>query len=240
MTNRSTYNNYPFLSKDEFAEVCHHLDNRYCQATLGPVRRQWKLRVHTALDMSFGADSEHTTFVQITRPIEESGDLDELDSYLSNFSLNSSPESNQNAATGLKMDIEEDPEELVKQPSRPRIGHVRYEIHLHPTYQAPCLWFSLHDLPAHEPAFDVDTVFRRLVPDQFKDILRGVGPIGGISADHHPVTGVPSFFVHPCFLGDAMAGFDCAKDDYLMVWLGLVGGCVGLWVPKELALDYGR
>lgn len=33
-----------------------------------------------------------------------------------------------------------------------------------------------------------------------------------------------------------MANFDCAKEDYLMVWLGLVGGCVGLWVPKEMAL----
>lgn len=32
-----------------------------------------------------------------------------------------------------------------------------------------------------------------------------------------------------------MAGFDCAKQDYLMVWLGLVGGCVGLWVPQQMA-----
>lgn len=51
------------------------------------------------------------------------------------------------------------------------------------------------------------------------------------------MTGVPSFFVHPCFLGDAMSGFDCSKDNYLMVWLGLVGACVGLWVPKEMALE---
>lgn len=34
-----------------------------------------------------------------------------------------------------------------------------------------------------------------------------------------------------------MSNFDCSKDDYLMVWLGLVGGCVGLWVPKEMAMD---
>lgn len=32
-----------------------------------------------------------------------------------------------------------------------------------------------------------------------------------------------------------MAGFDCSKEDYLMVWLGLVGGSVGLWVPREMA-----
>lgn len=63
------------------------------------------------------------------------------------------------------------------------VGHVRYEIHLHPTYQAPCLWFSLHDLPADEPALHIDTVFRRLVPDQYKDGLRSAGAFGGISAD---------------------------------------------------------
>lgn len=71
-------------------------------------------------------------------------------------------------------------------PSAPGHGHVRYEIHLHPTYQAPCLWFSLHDLPAdeQEQALHVDTVFRRLVPEQYKEGLRSsVGGIGGISVD---------------------------------------------------------
>jgi ubiquitin-like-conjugating enzyme ATG10 len=53
---------------------------------------------------------------------------------------------------------------------------------------------------------------------------------------HHPITGVPAFFVHPCLLGEAMARFGCSKETYLMLWLGLVGGCVGLWVPKEMAM----
>lgn len=57
------------------------------------------------------------------------------------------------------------------------------------------------------------------------------------SIQHHPVTGFPSFFVHPCLLGDAMSRFDCSKDNYLTMWLGLVGGCVGLWVPKEMMMD---
>ena len=48
----------------------------------------------------------------------------------------------------------------------------------------PCLWFSLHGLPDHERPLDVDTVFRRLVPEQYKDGLRKVGGlVGGISAD---------------------------------------------------------
>ncbi|KAK6843289.1 E2-like conjugating enzyme atg10 [Apiospora arundinis] len=128
---------------------------------------------------------------------------------------------NEAMADDVAMDSEEDDQELIKHPSKANFGHVRYEIHYHPTYRAPCLW--------------------RLVPDQYKDSLRRTGSIGGISADlasqHHPLTGVPSFFVHPCLLSDAMAGFDCPKEDYLMVWLGLVGGCVGLWVPKEMALS---
>ncbi len=33
-----------------------------------------------------------------------------------------------------------------------------------------------------------------------------------------------------------MSTFSCSKENYLMVWLGLVGGPVGLWVPKEMAL----
>ncbi|KAI0124649.1 hypothetical protein BJ170DRAFT_467567 [Xylariales sp. AK1849] len=231
--NRATYHSYPFLSRDEFAEVCHHLDNKYCQATLGPIRKRWKLRVHRALDMSFGADAEYTTFLQITQPLKVDADLDDLGAYLDNFSLGeASGSANQ---TMDAMEIEAPDPELLRQPHRPSFGHVKYEIHLHPTYRAPCLWFSLHDLPADEPALDIDTVFRRLVPDQFKGALRGIGPIGGISADHHPVTGVPSFFVHPCFLGEPMAEFDCSKENYLMVWLGLVGNCVGLWVPKEMA-----
>lgn len=63
------------------------------------------------------------------------------------------------------------------------IGAVTYEIHLHPTYRVPCLWFNLRNLPPDEPEFSIDTVFRRLVPEEFKQGLRGLGGIGGISAD---------------------------------------------------------
>lgn len=73
---------------------------------------------------------------------------------------------------------------LAKQTTVLDFGHVTYEIHLHPTYRVPCLWFTLHNLPPDEPAFNIDTVFRRLVPDEYKDGLRrGIGGIGGISAD---------------------------------------------------------
>jgi ubiquitin-like-conjugating enzyme ATG10 len=54
---------------------------------------------------------------------------------------------------------------------------------------------------------------------------------------HHPMTGVPTFFLHPCLVGENMLQFSCSKKDYLMVWLGLTGNCVGLSVPKEMAMQ---
>ncbi|KAL2271169.1 hypothetical protein VTJ83DRAFT_540 [Remersonia thermophila] len=237
---------YPFLTPDEFAEVCHHLDRRYCRATLGPLRRRWKLSVCRALNTTaaFTLGPEYSTFVQIIRPLEGEPDDGGLSDCLGGFSLG---EDGGRAGGeedvemhGEMMEAEEADQAALRRQPDPFAGghgHVRYEIHLHPTYQAPCLWFSLHDLPVDERPLDIDTVFRRLVPPQFKETLRAsLGGIGGISVDHHPATGIPTFFVHPCLLGEAMEAFDCSKEDYLMAWLGLVGGCVGLWVPAEMAL----
>ena len=60
--------------------------------------------------------------------------------------------------------------------------YVTYEIHLHPTYKLPTLWFTLHDLQNAESPLDIDSVYRYLVPEQYKSQLRAVGVIGGISA----------------------------------------------------------
>ncbi|KAI0196243.1 hypothetical protein EV127DRAFT_331304 [Xylaria flabelliformis] len=245
--NRSTYQCYPFLTNEEFAEVCHYLDVKYCQATLGPLRKQWRLNLHTALDTSATSHADLVTFLQITKPFEANEVDDQLASHLSTVALGepSAPtrrskrqSMRQSAADSMMIDLEEADKEVLRYSSRASFqsSYALYEIHLHPTYRAPCLWFSLHNLPIDESPLDIDTVFRRLVPDQFKHTLRGQGAIGGISIEHHPITGVPTFFVHPCLLGDAMAQFDCSKEDYLTVWLGLVGGCVGLWVPKEMAM----
>ncbi|KAK3495891.1 hypothetical protein B0T13DRAFT_309048 [Neurospora crassa] len=246
--------NYPHLTPSEFAEAAHHLDRRYSQATLGPLRRQWKLRVRSALNTHFvsPSDPEYSTFIQITRPLEVNLDDDGLSEFLDNLCFSEGPaavrgdEREGEGVVGVSegMEVEDDDDEAMVLPSKHQqrqktsYGYVTYEIHLHPTYQAPCLWFSLNGLPADEPAFNIDTVFRRLVPDQFKDGLRRAGSVGGISADYHPITGLPTFFVHPCLLGEAMSTFDNVSiENYLMVWLGLVGGCVSLWVPKEMALE---
>ncbi|KAI1387054.1 uncharacterized protein F4822DRAFT_445133 [Hypoxylon trugodes] len=239
---RSSYQCYPYLTKEEFAEVCHYLDRRYCRATLGPLRKLWRLHVHTALNLDPDNGPGCSTFLQITRPLDD-GTSTDLVAKLGDFSLGGDEDFSMelNVDDGVVEMEDSDKEVLSRLRSRANFQtpNVKYEIHLHPTYRAPCLWFSLHNLPPGESAFDVETVFRHLVPEQFKDSLRRIGPIGGISIDHHPMTGIPSFFVHPCVLGEAMTGFDCSKEDYLMVWLGLVGGCVGLWVPREMATEVG-
>ncbi|KAF6836869.1 autophagy-like protein 3 [Colletotrichum plurivorum] len=234
-----SFKNFPSLSPEEFAEVCHHFDSQYRRATLGPLRRRWKLNVCTAFYSSFAAGPEQTTYLQIIRPLEATLDCGDLSSVLDKFSFGDG--NGERDDLGLDdaamIDAEESDEAALSKPRVPDVGHVVYEVHLHPTYQMPCLWFTLYGLPADEPAFNLDTVFRRLVPDEFKDALRKTGGIGGISGDHHPITGLPSFFIHPCLLGDAMSGFNCTKEQYMMLWLGLVGGCVGLWVPKEMAIN---
>jgi len=110
----SDFENYPFLTGEEFAEVCHHLDRRYCQATLGPVRRQWKLRVCSALNTTFGLGPEYSTYIQIIRPLDGNLDDDELSDFLESLTLGGDLNERQNGAphteTGLQDEIMEDEE----------------------------------------------------------------------------------------------------------------------------------
>lgn len=46
--------------------------------------------------------------------------------------------------------------------------------------------------------------------------------------------GEPCFFVHPCLIGEGMAAFKCSLEEYLTIWIGLAGACVGLSVPMEM------
>ncbi|KAH6634388.1 hypothetical protein B0J18DRAFT_17637 [Chaetomium sp. MPI-SDFR-AT-0129] len=243
----------PHLTPESFAEVCDHFDRRYCQSRLGSTLRQrWKLRQRTALNAVNGTFGGFTVgpgyrYLQIVRSLAENnagqdGDMAEL---LGGFSFGEGEGGSQGEDEGARGDDEmmraeeDDREAIVSIPSQDaahRHGEVVYEIHYHPTYSAPCLWLNLHGLPDGENPLSIDTVFSRLVPSQYWPGLQG--GIGGISMDHHPVTGEPSFFVHPCYLADAMDGFpDLTEQNYLVRWLGLVGGCVGLWVPMQMIVD---
>jgi ubiquitin-like-conjugating enzyme ATG10 len=78
---------FPFLSPEEFSEICHHFDSQYCRATLGPMRKKWKLRVCTSLDLTYSTSSGYTTYIQIIRPLEETVDPDDISLDLGGFSI---------------------------------------------------------------------------------------------------------------------------------------------------------
>ncbi len=92
---------FPKLSQAEFTEACHLLDSIYRQATLGPLRRRWKLNVCTALATAFSHDNDgYATYVQIVRPLE--GDVD-LPFDLGGFSISGNATEDLNNAQDAEM-----------------------------------------------------------------------------------------------------------------------------------------
>ncbi|KAM5484184.1 hypothetical protein McanCB56680_002793 [Microsporum canis] len=141
-------------------------------------------------------------------------------------------------------DVEaDDPEALIRQPILHHKHEVEYNIILSPTYQVPVLYFFLRDGPPCRPN-ELERMYNMLVPAQFRSELREIGVMGGISITliennnkNHPITGIPVYFVHPCATGEALKSVGGDKEQttetYLLLWLGLIGNCVGLNVPLE-------
>jgi len=127
---------------------------------------------------------------------------------------------------------DKDPEAL--RPQSVRGMSVDYDIILSPICQVPVLYFDIRGA-AMPPRFSLDQVYDMLVPERMKAQLENVGTIGGISMINHPCTDMPVYFIHPCRTADAMrnimAGSSIQLDDYMLLWLGLVGGNVGLHAP---------
>lgn len=50
--------------------------------------------------------------------------------------------------------------------------------------------------------------------------------------------GIPTLFVHPCNTADALRelskSIPITLDNYLLLWLGIAGGCVGLTAPFKV------
>jgi ubiquitin-like-conjugating enzyme ATG10 len=113
---------------------------------------------------------------------------------------------------------------------------VEYHILLSPTYQVPVLYFQLLHFGTPAP---LSEVYRVLVEDgsDARTQLQRIGVQGAISQGDHPVFGVPYFFLHPCGTLAAMAEWEreecviARPEEYLKVWLGVVGAVVGLYLP---------
>jgi len=63
------------------------------------------------------------------------------------------------------------------------------------------------------------------------------------SVQNHPISDVPAFFVHPCNTADAIGEITGAVgvtlDEYIQIWIGLVGRSVGFHVPSDFAIRRG-
>ncbi|KAG4442280.1 hypothetical protein IFR05_002204 [Cadophora sp. M221] len=250
MARQDDYRQWPFLNQEEFELACAFFDQKYVRAKLGPTRKIFKIR-------SRRVATTGNSYIEILRLLQPPDDEDELsqalgmlgggggglgglsdakddvDMMVDTVDEDGDQEALRPVSTTNKLEARAD-----SLPQYSQYSHqpwVTYEIHLHPTYSMPTLWFTLHDLPMGEPTFDLESVYRYLVPREYKSKLRAAGITGGISAAPHPITDVPAFFIHPCQTKEAMENFECSMEEYLMVWIGLVGGCVGLSVPLEMA-----
>ena len=111
-----------------------------------------------------------------------------------------------------------------------------YDIVYSIPYQVPVLYIrpELVTLPA-----DLTKLYELLVPSSYATQLQAVGAMGALSITDHPITGSPSYFVHPCRTREAMERImglgPASPERYLMLWIGLIGCSVHLAVPIELA-----
>lgn len=143
---------------------------------------------------------------------------------------------------------EDDPEALIPAPHpRPHDrgpGRIAiYDIVHSPSYQVPVLYLTFSEPKTMEsvPLPSIDDIYQMLVPDSFKKPMRDVGIMGALSMAEHPISGTPAFFVHPCRTQDVITALSggCDKPEiverYLMLWLGAIGGSVGLSIPVSVA-----
>ncbi|KAF8422906.1 hypothetical protein EV426DRAFT_704652 [Tirmania nivea] len=157
-------------------------------------------------------------------------------------------------------DQEDDSECFVRKVSPIKLAIIEYNIVLSPIYCVPVLYFNMtiDSTPA-----SLDDVYQHLVwqSDVSRDVnweetLRAVGVHGAISQGEHPVLGTPLWFIHPCETAALMENWrtrpieihsiprlDTADiyskngiislQNYLQIWLGMMGSTVGLHLPVE-------
>ncbi|KAL5332890.1 hypothetical protein BJX70DRAFT_392628 [Aspergillus crustosus] len=217
---QDTLSSFPFLTSGEFESACHAFLTRIHAANRSMVG--WSsIRFQTTnqtlrISLCFN-DRRNCQHCDFTHSVYAENTLD------------------------AQLEVcEEDPEALTRTPDTRETLQADYEIIHSPTYQVPVLYFVLR---RSELPLGIVDVYNYLVPDQYKSNIQTVGIMGGISFGYHPGSGTPAFFVHPCNTADAMKdiadGHGISPEAYLIIWLGLVGNCVRLQLPKELFATAG-
>ncbi|TID27900.1 autophagy-related protein Atg10 [Venturia nashicola] len=216
--------NYPFLDNHEFRLICQGFAASFEDWDTDP--GDWQNVQYRTL--------ENNCFLRIERATtsSEATHTTQL------------PDSESNEIGGSDGMIEETDEEAL-----PRLDNrvsqqdeykVQYDIFLSPSYSVPVLYLTVRD-SSGRLLTDVETVYLLLVPEVYRRQMRHVGVMGGLSMANHPVTDIPTFFIHPCQTADALRevarGRTVSSGEYLLVWMGIIGGSVGLNAPVSLGIQ---
>jgi ubiquitin-like-conjugating enzyme ATG10 len=149
-------------------------------------------------------------------------------------------------------ELEEDDDEVM-QPARAPPALVLYDILLSPVYRVPVLYISISDSQHRYPP-TMSTLYEHLISPHFKAQTEHSGVIGGVSIivsctlglyqlatkcpQDHPISNSPVFFIHPCQTPEVMEATVGRRDinapEYLLIWIGAMGKCVGLDIPLPL------
>ena len=114
---------------------------------------------------------------------------------------------------------------------------VTYDLMHSSSYEVPVLYVTVKHPSANR--LSAEAMCELLVPPSYRPQVVTVGVMGAMSMTDHPMSGLPVYFVHPCRTAEAMSTLAddilVGPEKYLLIWLGLMGGSVGLEVPLELA-----
>ena len=134
---------------------------------------------------------------------------------------------------------EEEDNEVLSTPNIP-VALIHYDILLSPTFRVPTLYFSVSD-PLHRYPPTMSTLYTHIISPEYVDQTKDIGVLGGITITEHPAENRPVFFVHPCRTAEVMEAVLGSRHvlpvEYLLMWIGAVGKCVGLDVPLEIGLQ---
>lgn len=109
----------------------------------------------------------------------------------------------------------------------------RFSVVYSDTWRVPVLYFTVQD--GHGSPFPRSEVLRLVKADQTVVGMEEEDTWDFLSYDEHPITGLPSFFLHPCQTDAILQRFQ--QSTKLLSWLSFVLPAVGFRIPpKDFAL----
>lgn len=208
---------FPYLTTEEFAQACSELRQRYHER--GSTQGDWQ-----SVEI---IPSAHTPYLRIAKELREDAEHDAGRHVEMKEVMDADIEQGE---------VEEDDNEALATPRKSPVL-IHYDILLSPVYQVPALYFSISDLQHRYPP-TMATLYEHLIPSQFKARAEKAGVMGGVTVNDHPANNRPVFFIHPCQTAEvveaSVGNRAVTAEEYLLIWIGALGGCVGLNVPLSL------